>query len=384
MSEILILLHPSHTEQHSAELVRNLHRGQRYSVRTDIVSTTSTALYWVIDHVWTDADIAQMLSKIRDTEFFPIFVEFHREVSAELTVAMIALDAFIRDRFLSIASRSDVTRIAAAVEESSLVAGSDHQSLAILLADDHESNRKLIKRQLEDMGHQCVVVENGELAVTAVQDRHFDLVLMDCQMPVLDGIDATRQIRALAGKFSHLPILAVTANHSPGLRQLCHSVGMNAFLSKPVDAGMLRRCIHELTRKNALAAGVEFNSAEKVDADIDASHLNQVRELDGTGDFMVEMIEAFLVKLDPLVRDLEQKIAAVDLSATERAAHFLKSSAGNVGARAIWRSLNQIEELARAGNAAGMQQELRLLLPLVRSTREEFSKLWLSDLPGAA
>jgi CheY-like chemotaxis protein len=386
VSDFLILLHPSHNEAQQSDLIQSLGSGQTFQILTEVgsVAANGASLLWIIDQSWSDEDIVQMLPQIRRSEFFPIIIEFRREVSADLTVAMIALDAFIRDRFLSVASRSEVSRRGQRVEDPSLAARAVVPSLRILLADDHETNRSLITRLVADLGHQCVAVENGALAVAAVQEQSFDLLLMDCQMPVLDGIDATRQIRGLEGKLSRLPIVAVTANHSPGLRQLCHSVGMNAFMSKPVDVDVLKRCIHELTRANSQTVVNELADLPRSDADIDSAHLNQVRELDGTGEFMVEMIEAFLAKLEPLVRDLEQKILAVEMPAVERAAHYLKSSAGNVGARSIWHILNQIEEYARAGNAAGMQTEFKKLPAVVRSTNDEFLNVWLSGFKGAA
>lgn len=105
----------------------------------------------------------------------------------------------------------------------------------ILVAEDGEVNQLLATNQLLQLGYQSTVVENGALAVEAVATDNFDAVLMDWHMPVMDGLEATRQIRALEGRGSSIPIIAVTASAMQGNRELCLEAGMNDFLSKPAS-----------------------------------------------------------------------------------------------------------------------------------------------------
>ena len=109
----------------------------------------------------------------------------------------------------------------------------------ILLAEDNEVNRKVLTKVLERLGHRADCVENGREALDAVKRRPYRLVLMDCQMPEMDGLSATREIRGLAGPRGAVPIVAVTAHALPGHEEECRAAGMNGYLTKPVRAAEL-------------------------------------------------------------------------------------------------------------------------------------------------
>ncbi|MDA3962751.1 MAG: ATP-binding protein [Planctomycetota bacterium] len=111
----------------------------------------------------------------------------------------------------------------------------------VLVAEDNPVNRKLAQTMLAKLGCEVVAVENGHEAVEALASQCFDLVVMDCQMPVLDGYEATRQIRASGGEHAAVPILAMTANAMAGDRERCLVVGMNGYVAKPVRSDDLRR-----------------------------------------------------------------------------------------------------------------------------------------------
>ncbi|MFN3197347.1 MAG: response regulator [Bradymonadia bacterium] len=131
----------------------------------------------------------------------------------------------------------------------------------ILLAEDNPVNQTVTRRLLERAGHTVVVVEDGQAAVVAVERDHYDLVLMDCQMPVMDGYEATRTIRALPGPVASIPIVALTANGLDGERQRCFDAGMNDYLSKPVNPKRLikriSRWLPDLVAPASVGAGVE-------------------------------------------------------------------------------------------------------------------------------
>ncbi|MHC5067900.1 MAG: ATP-binding protein, partial [Planctomycetota bacterium] len=113
----------------------------------------------------------------------------------------------------------------------------------VLVAEDNPVNQMVVRRQLENLGCQVFIANNGAEAVAAHHEHDFDLILMDCHMPVVDGFDATRQIRATnPGSHQIPPIIAVTANALDGDRELCLNAGMNDYLSKPVKAEDLARC----------------------------------------------------------------------------------------------------------------------------------------------
>ncbi len=125
--------------------------------------------------------------------------------------------------------------------QSQPASGEPTRSLSILVAEDNHTNQKLIARLLEKMGHKTVIVENGEEACQQVQTDNFDIILMDMQMPVMNGIDATRRIRQ-AGS-TDLPIIALTANAFTSDRDACIEAGMNGFLTKPIDKKKLKTAL---------------------------------------------------------------------------------------------------------------------------------------------
>jgi CheY-like chemotaxis protein len=126
----------------------------------------------------------------------------------------------------------------------------------VLLAEDNQINVMVARRMLERLGLQVDVAVNGQLAVECVCAKRYDLVLMDWQMPVMDGLEATRVIRAQGGPSSAIPIVALTANASDADRQACLACGMNDFLAKPVRMATLEACV-----RRWLSSGPQVTSA---------------------------------------------------------------------------------------------------------------------------
>ncbi|MEW6323391.1 MAG: ATP-binding protein [Acidobacteriota bacterium] len=125
-------------------------------------------------------------------------------------------------------------------------AGSEPLGLRVLVAEDNAINARVALRMLQRLGCQAVIVEDGEAALEALEHDHFDLVLMDVQMPVLDGLDATRRWRAREGDLGgRIPIVAVTANAMPGDEERCLEAGMTGYLSKPLTPAALERALRQ-------------------------------------------------------------------------------------------------------------------------------------------
>lgn len=110
----------------------------------------------------------------------------------------------------------------------------DGAGLHILVAEDNAVNQRVVEKLLKRLGCTCQVVNNGRQVVTLLKEGHYDLVLMDIMMPELDGMEATRQIRALNNASAHIPIVAFTANGMRTDQDACLAAGMNDFISKPV------------------------------------------------------------------------------------------------------------------------------------------------------
>jgi CheY-like chemotaxis protein len=146
--------------------------------------------------------------------------------------------------------RGDAEALAAA--ESTLHAGLDMGGLRILVAEDNGVNQILIKAILDQMGHYSDIVANGIEAVQQVQSTHYDLVLMDIQMPEMDGEAATRAIRALPDGVASIPIIAMTANAMVEHREAYLATGMDDYVSKPINAKALAAAIARVTSRNTV------------------------------------------------------------------------------------------------------------------------------------
>jgi CheY-like chemotaxis protein len=139
-----------------------------------------------------------------------------------------------------------LTAAVALPEQPLVTSAHDHRKARILLAEDNTTNRKIACRVLEKEGYEVEAVMDGRQAVDAWQRGGYDLILMDCQMPQLDGYEATREIRrceADSAKNQRIPIIALTAHAMKGAAEECHAAGMDDYLTKPLDREQLRRCL---------------------------------------------------------------------------------------------------------------------------------------------
>jgi CheY-like chemotaxis protein len=118
-------------------------------------------------------------------------------------------------------------------------AGSQQSRGKVLIAEDNAINQRVVAIMLSKLGYSADVATEGTVVLEMLQKQHYDLVLMDCQMPGMDGFEATKAIRALPSHISQIPIIAVTANALPGQREKCLAIGMNDYISKPIQAGLL-------------------------------------------------------------------------------------------------------------------------------------------------
>ncbi|MCO6455988.1 MAG: response regulator [Pirellulaceae bacterium] len=281
-----------------------------------------------------------------------------------------------------------------------------HRRLRILLADDSDMNRRLAVALLEHRGHDAHVVVNGREAVEAFQREPFDLVLMDVQMPEMDGLEAAERIRQYEHRTGgHTPIVAMTAHAMKGDRQRCLDAGMDDYISKPIRAAKLYQSIERVTAQPpskppatpALAAhtGVEAGASDDVLADddlmaADASagdvladeddahvldeadhggiHARQPRDevnreqiaalVEGDEQLLVMFVETFLEECPRLLQEGREALASDNARQMQRVAHTLKSSLGYFGAAATAGVALQLEQQTRAG---GMTQARMLL-----------------------
>jgi CheY-like chemotaxis protein len=224
----------------------------------------------------------------------------------------------------------------------------NRRKLQILLAEDNAVNQQLAVRLLGKRGHIVTVVPNGSEAVALAKKSRFDMVLMDVQMPEMDGFEATAVIRKeeeSTGK--HLPIIAMTAYAMEGDRERCLAAGMDGYIGKPIQAEDLIDAIENLGQSSAVAeVATTANPREQEPIDT-ASALARV---EGDIELLKEVVALFLKELPELVTNLREAITARDGSAIERAAHNLKGSVGNFAAQPAFEAALKLEVLGRNGS----------------------------------
>jgi signal transduction histidine kinase/CheY-like chemotaxis protein/HPt (histidine-containing phosphotransfer) domain-containing protein len=248
----------------------------------------------------------------------------------------------------------------------------------VLLVEDNAVNQEVATAMLTKLGVQTTVADNGRKALDLVRERDFDLVLMDCQMPVMDGYESTAAIRALPNaRGVRLPIIALTANAMQGDEQKCLAEGMNAFLSKPFTLAQLRALLvrwlpdlkdeppaQKVTVRTERRAATPRAAADAINWDV----LKAIQALDPSGDMdlIKKVLGIFLQSADDSVRQLEKAIADRDAERLSRSAHGLKSSSSNVGAETLCGFYRQLERLGHEGRI----DEAHALLADVKSEHE--------------
>ena len=220
------------------------------------------------------------------------------------------------------------------------------RSLHILVADDNRTNQRVVAKVLERAGHRTTVVGNGEEALDALEQADFDMVLMDVNMPVMNGLDATKLYRFTAIGLPHLPIVALTADITPEVAQRCSEAGMDACLIKPIEPARLLEVIETMVSDTeepafVLAPAVtditshpKFRPASALPA-IDSKVMSELEALGGK-DFLADLIKEFIVDAEVLVQSIKAAAEAVDVKAFRDQAHALRSGAANIGAKGLY------------------------------------------------
>ena len=228
------------------------------------------------------------------------------------------------------------------------------RSTRILLVEDNPVNLMVAQRLLQVLGAECETAGNGEVALEKMDAVPYDLVLMDCQMPVLDGYAATRRWRELEQqrKADHrMPIVAMTANAMAGDRQKCLDAGMDDYLAKPVTRNDLERCIERWSGASLSVPEVlppPEQLAVRSPPVLNNSILDELREV--LGGEVDKIIAVYLEDTPRLIAQLERAALGNDPIALRVAAHTLKSSSANVGAITLSDAARTLEEGARDGS----------------------------------
>lgn len=278
------------------------------------------------------------------------------QASESKSISRAELFHVLTDTVAAVQTQATISQ-ATPVQAAALMRGS------VLLVEDNLVNQQLTLAMLSKLGLQVAVASDGLEAVELVRQVDFDLVLMDCQMPVMDGYQATASIRNLpGGRRQGMPIVALTANTMQGDKQKCLDVGMNDFLSKPFTQTQLRTMlVHWLpqtisvlaTGAASLPAAPAVSSLANANVSkaptINMATLAALREFDphaGNG-LAAELMQAFLAMAQPGLCKVEDAVLAADSKALASAAHMLKSASANVGAQTLSALYSKLELLGR-------------------------------------
>ena len=253
----------------------------------------------------------------------------------------------------------------AQLEESKRETPEKGDIVKILVAEDNHVNRMLIFRLLKKHGYVIVLAENGQEALDALERERFDLVFMDVQMPVLDGLETMRIIRRKevnSGK--HLPIIALTAHAMKGDREKCLEAGADDYLTKPIRTPELLATLNRFSAKRRsfnmeASSTVHATGADPVQADVPAFDMKSALvRVEGDRALLDELVQMFKEDCKRLVGEIGESAAAADWKRVERLAHTLKGSSGSLSARPLSEAAAVLERYASEQNVNAMRASL--------------------------
>jgi two-component system, sensor histidine kinase and response regulator len=254
------------------------------------------------------------------------------------------------------------------------------KDIQVLLVEDYPTNQQVVMRHLYKAGYQVDIAENGQQAVAAFKRKHYDLILMDIQMPVMDGYGATKAIRQWeekmkremdgAGRQERVPIIAMTAHATIGYRERCLREGMDDYLSKPLHREDMIACLDKWIRKRGIkgqgiASNDRIEEQEKGDAEmenIQPIDLNKAMdEFDADKDFLREILRGFLGNVRGQIEKIESALVKGNAETVRKEAHSIKGGAANICADALSKVASELEILGKAGSLDGAEKTLQRL-----------------------
>ena len=263
-------------------------------------------------------------------------------------------------------------------------AGTSLQNLRVLVAEDQETNRWLLKRQFARIGIEVVVVEDGHQAFAALARRRFDLLVTDCHMPGMDGVELTDRVRAMEAEagLPRLPILGLTADVTAEMRERCRAVGMDEIAAKPIDLRRLEAAIRRImAQQGSMGEGaLSVNAAADQLFDGD-TYLDLFAEAGADGE---AWLGGYLSSATAATEQLGTHIASGDRVAVREVAHRLVGSSLTVGALRLGSLVREFEGLAVEAAPDELRQRLNQIVATLDQTREEIRRFVASRMASAA
>jgi len=238
------------------------------------------------------------------------------------------------------------------------------RSLRILVAEDNPVNQAVVVRMLEKMGHTLTIAHNGNQALSMLGSAVFDLVLMDVQMPEMDGLTATRRIRENEkATGSHIPIVAMTAHAMKGDRERCLQAGMDGYITKPLSSHGIEETIADILGTAYVGTGYKAPESASVPDSIPVRSsaswdpVHALAKLDGDESLLRELVQIFLDEAPKQLATLQRAIETGDLETIERTSHSLK---GELSCLGLANAADKARDLERMGQELALQPALEL------------------------
>ncbi len=223
------------------------------------------------------------------------------------------------------------------------------KSLRVLVAEDNRTNQRVIAKILERGGHECHIVDDGEQALDALSDGEFDIVIMDVNMPVMNGLDAIKLYRFSAtGETKRLPIISLTADATPEAARRSMEAGADACVTKPIEPARLLKILETVHGSRATGESVQETAKQvthiashprfkaEARASVDMATLAELEKLGGT-EFVASLVGDFLTDATDILADLTKAVESADTAGFREQAHALRSASANIGAREIFK-----------------------------------------------
>lgn len=255
--------------------------------------------------------------------------------------------------------------------------------LRILLTEDNRINQKVAVRILSKMGYRADVASNGLEAIQAIERQRYDVVLMDVQMPEMDGLEASKQINQRWTKQERPIIIAMTAGAMKGDKEKCFQAGMDNYVTKPIDLKQLKEALKSASRNNGKSQKTETKSEFKPaeikkifqfsNPTIDETVIEMLASMDEDNEFLKEMIVLYLKETPPIVENIKKGLDSSDKELFTRASHTLKSSSANIGAM-------RLSEMSKELEMMGKNSSFENARELIALTKQEFQQAKLALL----
>ena len=264
------------------------------------------------------------------------------------------------DRVLSHAGLEFTQRLRAIVTRDVIVEDSHRRGRTVLLVEDNPTNQRVAQLFIERAGFDVVLANDGSQALAILQDRPVDLVLMDLQMPVMDGLEATRRIRAGEAAGQHLPIVALTASAMKEQVDICKAAGMDDVLAKPIDRAKLEAVLERFAPAVGTRTGRHVVRPAGVRApDTGEISIARFREVTcGDAELARGLVASFAESGEHSLGDIETGLARGDFALVRRAAHTLVGASANMGATRLEAVAKTMEESAVQSDGVAIQQLL--------------------------